>query len=633
MEEVEDDDSPRCKENKTKEKAVETETKQPEQQRRMDDNKQKRQEKLAEDEARKIRKAWKGHSQRRHHRWKTRNEKVARVKRKNSEGGMAAPPVREVPNHSTCTGVEPANIIDEVSKEQTTTPICIISEDKPETGTGPAAEIPTEELASDNANIFTRATDPFKPARVEEIQRLVTIGDDLTADERAQVQLLITEFADVFALSVSEVKQVDGAIHRLNIEPNAKFSTKVHQKPLTPPQRRYLHEKLQAMLDADVIEPCEPGQVKCVSPTTLAQKTHEGAGLTLDELQHRVNDECIRNGLEPQFDLPPRPMPQTSADNAGDKEDEPKWRICQNFSQINKVTQVAPMPQGDIRGKQQRLSGHRWVSTFDFAAGFYAVLVDPESRPYTAFYVEGWGYFWYKRMPFGLTGAPSTFAHMTGQHLYDLLVKEIMELFVDDGGAAADTFPEMMSKLRQIFTRVRERGLSLSASKSKFFMTTAVFAGATVGPKGVQPDLSKLTAIVNWKTPETALNLASFLGLTGWFRDLIKDYAKIETPLRNLIREVDLPEKYSKTVYRRIMANHILKDRWREQHTKAFLKLKAIMTSEPVLRGPRWDGTPFIVTSDGSKDAFGAVLAQKSTTVLTSGKTVTRLHPIAFASK
>ena len=175
------------------------------------------------------------------------------------------------------------------------------------------------------------------------------------------------------------------------------------------------------------------------------------------------------------------------------------------------------MPQGDIRAKQQRLSGHRWVSTFDFAAGFYAVLVDPDSRPYTAFYVEGWGYFWYKRMPFGLTGAPSTFAHMTGQHLYDLLVKEIMELFVDDGGAAANTFTEMMDKLHCIFTRVRERGLSLSPSKSKFFMTMAEFAGATVGPNSVQPDLSKLTAIVNWKTPESALNLSSFLGLTGWF--------------------------------------------------------------------------------------------------------------------
>ena len=172
-------------------------------------------------------------------------------------------------------------------------------------------------------------------------------------------------------------------------------------------------------MDADIIEPCEPRQVKCVSPMTLAQKTHEGTGLTLEELQHCVNDECVRNGMEHHFPLPPRPAPQETDESTGTKKEDPKWRICQNFSQINKVTQVVPMLQGDIRSKQQRLSGHRWVSMFDFAAGFYAVLVDPESRPYTAFYVEGWGYFWYKRMPFGLTGAPSTFAHMTGQHLYD----------------------------------------------------------------------------------------------------------------------------------------------------------------------------------------------------------------------
>ena len=170
-------------------------------------------------------------------------------------------------------------------------------------------------------------------------------------------------------------------------------------------------------------------------------------------------------------------------------------------------------------------------------------------------------------MPFGLTGAPSMFAHMTGQHLYNLLVAEVMELFIDDGGTAADNFSERMDKLCQIFTRVRERGLSLSASKSKLFMTMAEFAGATVGPNGVQPDLSKLMAIVNWKRPENALNLPSFIGLIGWFQDLIKDYAKIEQLLRDLIRELKLPEKYSKRVYRRIMANHMLEGQWTAKHT------------------------------------------------------------------
>ena len=370
--------------------------------------------------------------------------------------------------------------------QQEPTPIGILTEDQQQVDDeDTAAEVDVETLQS-NADLFTRKTEPFKPERVAEILRLVTIGDDLDEDQKTKVRNLISSFTDVFALSVHEVHQVEGAVHQIDIPPGSIFSKKVQQKPLTPPQRQYLYKNIDTMLEADIIEPCAPENVKCVSPTTLAQKTHQGKGLALEELQHRVNDECIANGMEQKFDLPPR---TSATPDERDRHEEPKWRICQNFTQINKVTQVAPMPQGDTQAKQQRLSGHRWVSGFDFAAGFYALSVAVDSRPYTCFYVEGRGYYQYKRMPFGLTSAPSSFANMTAKRLFDLLVKEIMELFVDDGGAAADTFDEMMDKLTQIFTRVRECGLSLSASKSEFFMTEMVFAGATVGPKGVQPDL------------------------------------------------------------------------------------------------------------------------------------------------
>ena len=514
------------------------------------------------------------------------------------------------------------------TNQQRTTPVCVVTDEEAPNENEDLSEVDVGALKND-ANLFTRLTQPHKPERVQELLQLITIGDDLSVDERQKVRDLISSFADIFALSVSEVKVANNAVHHLDIPPETTFPMKVHQKPLTPPQRRYLYDSIDTMLEAGIIEACNPEDVKCISPTTLAQKTHQGKGLALGELQHRVNDECVSQGMDTKFDLPPRTAP-TPDDSPSE---EPKWRICQNFSQVNKITKVAPMPQGDIRAKQQRLSGHRWVSGFDFAAGFYAVLVDPESRPYTAFYVEGRGYFWYKRMPFGLTGAPSTFGNMTATHLYDLLAKEIMELFVDDGGAAANTFEEMMDKLTQIFTRIREAGLSLSASKCEFFMTEIVFAGASIGPKGVQPDLKKLTAIVNWKTPENATALAGFLGLTGWFRDLIKGYAKKEQPLRDLLREVELPEKYTKSVYRRVMTNHSLKDKWTRAHTQAFLDLKAEMTSEPVLRGPKWDGSPFIITTDGCQDAFGAVLTQRFEYTLPSGKVIRRLHPIAFASK
>ncbi|TFY75748.1 hypothetical protein EWM64_g8265 [Hericium alpestre] len=260
-------------------------------------------------------------------------------------------------------------------------------------------------------NVFTRHTDPFLPERVARILEEVTIGASLSDVEREQINALLAEFADCFALSVGKVRHADKAVHQLNIPADTKFNVKPRQRPLTPPQCQYLNAKIDKMLEAGIIVQVHPSQVKAVSPTTLAQKAHEGASLTLQELQHRVNDECECTGMASAFELPPRPegVPPEHQPVAPQK-----WRICQNFNEVNKVTEVAPMPQGDIRAKQRRLSGHRYLSVFDFAAGFHALEIDEVSQPYTAFYVEGRSYFWYIRMPFGLTGMPSSFSYMMG---------------------------------------------------------------------------------------------------------------------------------------------------------------------------------------------------------------------------
>ena len=195
------------------------------------------------------------------------------------------------------------------------------------------------------------------------------------------------------------------------------------------------------------------------------------------------------------------------------------------------------MLQGDIRRKQQNLSGHRWITVFDFANGFYACKIKPEDQPYICFYVEGRGYFAYLRMPFGLTGAPSTFGGMTADALGDL-IGILFELFVNDGGLARDNFEIMLANTRQLLQQISEKGLSLSATKSKFFIMEATFAGGRVGPEGIKPDLMKLTAIADWKVPTDLQNLGSFLGLTGYFRPLIKGYALIAQPLTDLARNL-----------------------------------------------------------------------------------------------
>ena len=368
--------------------------------------------------------------------------------------------------------------------------------------------------------LLTRKTDPNNPARVRAILSEITIGEDLDPSQRAQVEELISEYAVCFALSMSEVTPVEGATHRLDIPRDQQFRTKINQRPQSPPQKEYFNGVIDKMLAAGIIRPIDHQDVKCCGATTLAKKTHEGEGSTLDQLKHRVNDECTMAGFPPAFqELPP--IDETHK-NPDPTPSQSKWRVCQDFTELNKVTKVPPMPQGDIRRKQQNLSGHRWITVFDFANGFYACEIKPEDQPYICFYVEGRGYYAYLRMPFGLTGAPSTFGGMTARALGDL-TGILFELFVDDGGMAGDNFKTMLENTRRLLQRIAETGLSLSAAKSKFFVTEATFAGGRVGPEGIKPDLTKLTAIADWKMPTDLQNLGSFLGLAGYFRSLSKD--------------------------------------------------------------------------------------------------------------
>jgi len=123
------------------------------------------------------------------------------------------------------------------------------------------------------------------------------------------------------------------------------------------------------------------------------------------------------------------------------------------------------------------------------------------------------------------------------------------------------------------------------------------------------------------------------LGLTGHFRDLVKGYAKVEKPLWDILRGVNVPKGIGKQKYQNVMKAYKLKAIWTKEHSETFIKLKSLLISEPVLRPPCFDGTLFILTTDGSKNTFVGILSQRITTMLTGGKRVTHRHPLGFASK
>ena len=88
-----------------------------------------------------------------------------------------------------------------------------------------------------------------------------------------------------------------------------------------------------------------------------------------------------------------------------------------------------------------------------------------------------------------------------------------------------------------------------------------------------------------------------------------------------------------KAAYTKAMKGYSLKELWGRVHDQVFLRLKVTLISEPVLKGPKYNGTPFIVTIDGCKYGFAGMLMQNFITVLPNGTEKMTIHPIGFSSK
>jgi len=115
-----------------------------------------------------------------------------------------------------------------------------------------------------------------------------------------------------------------------------------------------------------------------------------------------------------------------------------------------------------------------------------------------------------------------------------------------------------------------------------------IVLGHIVSSKGIEVDKSKIELIANLPTPKSVKDIISFLGHAGFYRRFIKDFSVISKPLCNLLKKKNVFE-------------------WTEQCEKAFVKLKNLLTSAPVIQPPDWS-LPFEIMCDASDYVIGAVL-------------------------
>ena len=206
-------------------------------------------------------------------------------------------------------------------------------------------------------------------------------------------------------------------------------------------------------------------------------------------------------------------------------------------------------------------------------------------------------------MPFGLKNAPATFQRLMNLVLMGLQDSELL-VYLDDVIIFASDLEEHAKKVKRLFERLKAAKLSLQPDKSEFLATEVEYLGHIIDENGVRPDPKKTEAVRNFPKPKNQTNIRQFLGLAGYYRRFIEGFSS---------RARAFPDLLKKTVV----------FEWTEKHEQSFEDLKNALCIAPVLQHPDFE-KPFILTTDASDYAVGAVLSQ--------GK-VGEYRPIAYMSK
>ena len=284
--------------------------------------------------------------------------------------------------------------------------------------------------------------------------------------------------------------------------------------------------------------------------------------------------------------------------------------FCIDFRRLNSLTVKDFYPLLRICETLESLASAAHYTTIDMNSGFWQVLMDDESKQYTAFTLGSMGLYECESMPFGLCNAPPTFQRLMLNCLGELNLTYCL-IYLDDLIIFSRTEEEHLEWMRVVFDQFREHGLKLKPSKFEVFKTEINYLAHHISKRGVLPSKKNLEAIAQCPPPDTYTKVKSFVGLVGHYRHFIKGFTNITAPLYDLTSGENKDKK----------SEHLdLPPEARE----AFDRLKAACLQAPILAFPDF-GKPFLLEMDASSKGLGAVLLQKQF----DG----RYHPISYASR
>lgn len=313
-------------------------------------------------------------------------------------------------------------------------------------------------------------------------------------------------------------------------------------------------------------------------------------GIVADQLEKMLKLNIIRESSSP-WSSPILLVPKADG----------KYRFCVDFRRLNERTKKDRTPMPRIDDIFAEIGEARVFTSLDLLSGFWQVPLTSRAQEYTAFSV-GNRHFEFVKTPFGLTGAPATFARLM-QKILGGMPNTVV--FGDDVLIFSSSEEQHLEHVRAVLQRLRQAGLVLNAKKCHFCEKEVQFLGHKVTEGSIAPQMEKVDCIRRFPCPKSKKQLQSFIGLSGFYRRYIPKFSSIMAPLYELLKG-DMPWK------------------WGQKENDAFEAIKQGLCDQPVVLHMPDIARPFEVTTDASNVGLGAVLSQDGKVVEYASRKLSR---------
>lgn len=327
-----------------------------------------------------------------------------------------------------------------------------------------------------------------------------------------------------------------------------------------------------------------------------------------NQIRGMLNDGIIRPSRSP-YNSPVWIVPK-KPDSAGNKQ----YRVVTDYRKLNAVTIADTYPIPDITEVLAQLGNNKFFSVLDLKSGFHQIPLKESDIEKTAFSINN-GKFEYTRLAFGLKNAPAIFQRALDDILHECIGK-FCYVYIDDIIVFSRTEDDHICHLGKVFETLEEANMKVQLDKCHFFRESVEFLGFIISSEGITANPAKTEAISKIPPPTTLKELRSFLGLSGYYRRFVRDYAKLAKPLTSLLRGEEGRVSKNKSAGIRINLD--------SEAITAFDKIKSTLVSRDIMLAyPNFD-RDFDLTTDASNFAIGAVLSQDDRPIMFISRTLNK---------